>query len=140
MPHSQKTTNGAHFVYGYGAYSIKCQISVTKRRSSSRMCLAKSCFRFGNAIVTLDQERVARRTACTAQSSASWQSRPTSSSTRAWQIQERLGIPVCFCAPHHPWEKGTNENTNGLLCDFFPKGRSLDGATDAEVNAAYCGR
>lgn len=56
---------------------------------------------------------------------------------RARQIQERLGIPVYFCAPHHPWEKGTNENTNGLLRDFFPKGRSLDGATDAEVDAAY---
>ncbi len=35
------------------------------------------------------------------------------------------------------WEKGTNENANGLLRDFFPKGGSLDGATDAEVNAAY---
>lgn len=56
---------------------------------------------------------------------------------RARQIQERLGIPACFCAPRHPWEKGTNENTNGLLRDFFPKGRGLDGATDAEVSAAY---
>lgn len=45
---------------------------------------------------------------------------------RAWQIQERLGIPACFCAPRRPWEKGTNKNTNGLLRDFFPKGRSLD--------------
>ena len=43
---------------GYGAYSIKCQISVTKRQSSSRMCLVKSCFRFGTAVVTLDQERL----------------------------------------------------------------------------------
>ena len=56
---------------------------------------------------------------------------------RARQIQERLGIPGCFCAPHHPWEKGTNESANGLLHDFFPKGRGLDGAADAEVNAAY---
>lgn len=56
---------------------------------------------------------------------------------RARQIQERLGIPACFCAPHHPWEKGTNENTDGPLRDFFSKGRSLDGAADAEVNAAY---
>ena len=55
---------------------------------------------------------------------------------RARQIQERLGIPGCFCAPHHPWEKGTNESANGLLHDFFPKGRGLDGAADAEVNAA----
>lgn len=56
---------------------------------------------------------------------------------RARQIQERLGIPGCFCAPHHPWEKGTDGNTNGLLLGFLPKSRSLDGAADAEVNAAY---
>lgn len=47
------------------------------------------------------------------------------------------GSPACFCAPRHPWEKGTNESAHGLLRDFFPTGRSLDGATDAEVNAAY---
>ena len=51
--------------------------------------------------------------------------------------QGRLGIPVYFCAPHHPREKGTNENASGLLRDFFPKGRSLDGATGAEANAAH---
>lgn len=56
---------------------------------------------------------------------------------RARQIQERHGIPVCFYAPHHPWEKGTDGNTSGLLRDFFPKGRSLDGAADAEAYAAY---
>ena len=38
--------------------------------------------------------------------------------------QGRLGIPVYFCAPHHPREKGTNENASGLLRDFFPKGRT----------------
>ena len=56
---------------------------------------------------------------------------------RARQIQERLGIPGCFCAPHHPWEKGTDGNTNGLLLGFLPKSRSPDGEADAEVNAAY---
>lgn len=52
-------------------------------------------------------------------------------------LQEALGAPVFFCLPHHPWERGTNENTNGLLRDWFPKGRSLDGVTDEEVRKAY---
>ena len=45
------------------------------------VCLVKPDFRFGTAVGILDQDKVTRRTACTAQGSGSWQSRPTSSST-----------------------------------------------------------
>ena len=52
-------------------------------------------------------------------------------------LQEALGAPFCFCHPHHPWERGTNENANGLLRDWFPKGESLDDVSDSEVQEAY---
>ena len=52
-------------------------------------------------------------------------------------LQEALGAPVYFCHPHHPWERGTNENTNGLLRDWFPKGVSLDDVSDSEVQEVY---
>lgn len=44
---------------------------------------------------------------------------------RHLKIARTLGAPVFFCDSHSPWQRGTNENTNGLLRDYFPKGTDL---------------
>ena len=44
-------------------------------------------------------------------------------------------IKVYFCDPQHPWQRGSNENTNGLLRQYFPKGMDLSNVSQAKLNA-----
>jgi transposase, IS30 family len=51
-------------------------------------------------------------------------------------IEEQTDLRVYFAYPYHSWERGTNENTNGLLRYFFPKKTSFAGVTQADVDRA----
>jgi IS30 family transposase len=51
------------------------------------------------------------------------------------ELEQALGVQCYFAYPHHPWERGSNENFNGLLRQYFPKRKSL-----ARVRQADCDR
>ena len=55
---------------------------------------------------------------------------------RYQEMAEALGTNIYFTHPHSPWERGTNENTNELLQQFFPKGKSMAHVSQEGVDVA----
>lgn len=51
-------------------------------------------------------------------------------------FSQASGVPVYFCEPHSPWQRGSNENTNGLLRQYFPKGTNLRKYSREDLDAA----
>jgi len=48
-------------------------------------------------------------------------------------LTKEIGLPVYFCGPQCPWQRGTNENTNGLIRQYFPKKTSLSPHSQAKL-------
>jgi IS30 family transposase len=107
------------------------QIATLVERSSRYVMLIKIDSKNTNT-VTKALARTIRRLPMELRRSLTWDRGSEMSAHKEFTIA--TDVQVYFCDPHSPWQRGSNENTNGLLRQYFPKGEDVSGYSQAELN------
>lgn len=112
-----------------GGDMASCLVTLVER--SSRLVLMRRLELHPTALVTSELASMAAGIPEELMRSVAWD-RGCEMAGHA-SFTEQTGIKVYFCDPHSPWQRGSNENTNGLIRQYFPKGTDFSEVTDEEV-------
>ena len=109
----------------------KSQIATLVERSTRFVMLAALQDRTATNVAGVLSERI-QTLPQQLRRSLTWDQGPELAAHQAFSL--RSGVPVYFCDPHSPWQRGSNENTNGLLRQYLPKGSDLTARTQIELD------
>ena len=107
-------------------------VATLVERRSRYVCLVRVAGRATRTVVQALTEHV-RRLPDGLMATLTWDRGLELAAHRTFSIA--TGVQVYFCDPYSPWQRGTNENTNGLLRQYLPKGTDLARYTQAQLNA-----
>ena len=106
-------------------------VATLVERRSRYVCLVRLAGRATRTVVRALTEHV-RRLPDGLMATLTWDRGLDLAAHRTFSIA--TGVQVYFCDPYSPWQRGTNENTNGLLRQYLPKGTDLARYTQAQLN------
>jgi len=107
------------------------QIATLVERRSRYLMLIKLA-RKDTDTVTQALARTIRRLPAELRRSLTWDRGSEMSAHKDFTVA--TAVQVYFCDPRSPWQRGSNENTNGLLRQYFPKGEDVSGYSQTELN------
>src|SRR5580765_2296995 len=106
---------------------------VTLVERQSRFCMLVQVPSKDTAVVTAALSRHVRRLPATLRRSLTWDRGLEMAQHKNFSVA--TNVKVYFCDPQSPWQRGTNENTNGLLRQYFPRGTDLSSFSQSELDA-----
>ena len=112
-----------------GGDGRSCLVTLVER--TSRLLLARRLELHPSALVTAELADMVSGAPAALMRTVTWDQGAEMAGHASFT--EATGVRVYFCDPHSPWQRGTNENTNGLIRDYFPKGADFSTVADAEV-------
>jgi IS30 family transposase len=128
---NERTLGAGHWEGDLLMGTKSCCIATLVERASRYVMLVKTPAK-DTVTVTAALAKKIRRLPTELGKSLTWDRGSEMSSHQAFSVH--ADIDVYFCDPHSPWQRGSNENTNGLLRQYFPKGQPVADITQRELN------